>query len=162
MILEGRPHAEPTDRFAIVAARFNELISEALVAGASRALAEAGAGDPIVVWVPGALELAGAARRLVTAGAAIAGVIAVGAVIRGETDHYEVVATQASAQLARLGAEARVPVANALLTVDSLEQALDRAGAKHGNKGYEAAMVALRMADVYRRIDALKEDDATC
>ncbi|ACU54598.1 6,7-dimethyl-8-ribityllumazine synthase [Acidimicrobium ferrooxidans DSM 10331] len=162
MKLEGRPRAEPTDRFVIVAARFNELVGEALVDGARRALEEAGAAEPIVVWVPGALEIAGAARRLVTAGTPIAGIIAVGAVIRGETDHYEVVATQASAQLARLAAEATVPVANALLTVDSLEQAFDRAGAKHGNKGYEAALVAVRMADVYRRIDALKEDDGSC
>jgi 6,7-dimethyl-8-ribityllumazine synthase len=159
VIIEGRAVAREGDRYAIVASRFNEVCSSALVDGACRALTEAGAAEPVVVWVPGALELAGAIRRLLFADASLAGVVACGAVIRGETDHYEVVAKEASAALARLAAEGTVPVANAVLTVDSLEQALDRCGGKAGNKGYDAALVAVRMANVLREIDALGEKD---
>jgi 6,7-dimethyl-8-ribityllumazine synthase len=115
-----------------------------------------GAPDPLVIWVPGALELAGTIQRLLDAGDAVRGVVAAGAVIRGATDHYEVVAREASAALARLGAQGRVPIANALLTVDSMEQALDRSGGKHGNKGYEAAMVVVRVAELWARLEATK------
>jgi 6,7-dimethyl-8-ribityllumazine synthase len=156
VILEGRLSVGDGTRFAVVAARFNELVSERLVAGAVRGLEEVGAPDPLVIWVPGALELAGTIQRLLDAGDAVRGVVAAGAVIRGATDHYEVVAREASAALARLGAQGRVPIANALLTVDSMEQALDRSGGKHGNKGYEAAMVVVRVAELWARLEATK------
>ncbi|MFM7536635.1 MAG: 6,7-dimethyl-8-ribityllumazine synthase [Acidimicrobiales bacterium] len=140
-------------RFAIVAGKFNDLISERLVDGALEALVTHGvAADDIEVrWGPGAWELpviaAGLARR-----GGIDGIIVLGAVIRGSTDHYTHVAGQCAAALMRLQMDTGMPVAFGVLTTDSLEQCLERSGSKVGNKGIEAAMAALEAALVLRSL----------
>lgn len=138
-------------RIALVVARFNELITRALLRGAEAALLRAGvaAADTTTVWVPGAWELPVAALWLAESGRCDA-VVCIGAVIRGETDHYTHIAAAATNGAAQVALTTRVPVANAILTVDTAEQALARCGIKHGNKGGEAAMAAVEMAGVRR------------
>jgi 6,7-dimethyl-8-ribityllumazine synthase len=130
-------------RFAIVVARFNSVITDKLVAGAQQALTEAGAKDPQVFSVPGAFELPFAAQKLAKA---YDGIIALGAVIRGETPHFEFVANAAARGLQHVSLETGKPVAFGVLTTDTYEQAEARAGGAHGNKGYDAAMTAIEMA----------------
>ncbi len=131
---------------ALVAARFNEFITRELERGARDALLRAGvaASDVTTVWVPGAWELPLAARWLADGGRCDA-VVCIGAVIRGETDHYTHIAAAATLGAAEVARATGVPVANAILTVDTAEQALARCGIKHGNKGAEAALAALEM-----------------
>jgi 6,7-dimethyl-8-ribityllumazine synthase len=145
-------------RFAVVASRFNHEITERLVDGALDALVRHGAaaGDVDVVWVPGAWELPAAARRLATTERYHA-IVAVGAVIRGETPHFDYVAGEAARGLAAATAEFDLPIGFGLLTCDSVEQARDRAGGAHGNKGWDAALAALEMADLFDRLDAADE-----
>jgi 6,7-dimethyl-8-ribityllumazine synthase len=140
-------------RFGIVVGRFNELITRSLLAGARDCLARHGAADEDVdvVWVPGAWELAGAARRLARSGRYDA-IIALGCVIRGATPHFDYVAGGAATGLAAVGAESDVPVVFGVLTTETIEQALERAGTKAGNRGCDAASTAMEMADVYARI----------
>jgi 6,7-dimethyl-8-ribityllumazine synthase len=140
-------------RFAVVASRFNNEITERLVDGALDALVRHGAStdDIDVVWVPGAWELSTAARRLLTTERYDA-LVAVGAVIRGDTPHFDYVAGEAARGLARIAAESGVPVAFGLLTCNTVEQAVDRSGAKSGNKGFDAAMTAIEMANLMRRL----------
>ena len=107
--------------------------------------------DLDVVWVPGAFELPLAARRLAESGRYDA-VVCVGAVIRGETAHFDLVAGQAARGIADVARDTGVPVLFGILTTDSLEQALDRAGGKHGNKGWDAGMAAMQMASVLDQI----------
>lgn len=151
-------------RFAVVAGRFNESITTRLVDGALEALTRHGAAldDIDVVWVPGAWELPPATRRLLTAERYDA-VVAIGAVIRGDTPHFEYVAGEASRGLAAASAEFDIPVGFGLLTCDDMEQAEARAGGAHGNKGWDAAMAAMEMADLFHRLDmaADLEDDGT-
>jgi 6,7-dimethyl-8-ribityllumazine synthase len=138
-------------RFAICAARFNDEIVARLTSGARQALREAGASDADVELFrcPGAMELAGLARR-VADGGRFAGVVCLGAVIRGGTPHFDLVAGEAARGIGALAAEGRVPVAFGVLACDTLEQALARSGAdKENNRGYDAAMVAVEMADLY-------------
>lgn len=135
--------------FAIVAAEFNELVVTRLVDGAlaclrSHAVPE---DDLLVAWVPGAFELPLAARRLAASGLYDA-VICLGAVIRGETAHFDYVAGEAARGIREASLETDVPVVFGVLTTDTIEQALDRAGGKHGNKGWDSAMAAMRMASV--------------
>ena len=142
-------------RFAIVASRFNESVTSKLVEGATDALARHGAApdDVDVVWVPGAWELPAAARRLL-ASERYDAIVAVGAVIRGETPHFDYVAGEASRGLSQAGADFDRPIGFGLLTCDTTAQAEARAGGAHGNKGWDAALAALEMVDLFRKLDA--------
>lgn len=139
--------------FVLIAARFNAFVVDALVAGAVDALLRHGvARDRIeLVQVPGAWELPLAAKEVAAAGKTHA-IIALGAVIRGGTPHFDFVAGEAASGLARVQAESGVPVAFGLLTTDSIEQAIERSGTKAGNKGADAAMTALEMVSLLRRL----------
>lgn len=145
-------------RFAIVASRFNESITQKLVDGAADALTRHGTAfeDVDVVWVPGAWELPAAARVLLGSERYHA-LIAVGAVIRGDTPHFHYVAGTASRGLASASAEFDTPIGFGLLTCDTMEQAEQRAGGEHGNKGWDAAMAALEMADLFDRLHVSEE-----
>ncbi len=138
-------------RFAIVVGRFNSFITERLLAGAMDALTRAGAGaDQIdTIKVPGAWEIPLVAAELARQHRYDA-VICLGAVIRGETPHFDYVAGEAAKGIARASAETGVPVAFGVLTANTLEQAMDRAGGKGGNKGFDAAMTAMEMANLMR------------
>ena len=140
-------------RFAIVASRFNELVTERLLEGARAALLRHGVRDDDidVYWVPGAWELPVAARAAARTGR-YAGVVALGCVIRGETPHFDFIAGEAARGLAALALETGLPVAFGVLTTDTPEQALRRAGGTAGNKGWEAALGALEMADLLQRM----------
>jgi 6,7-dimethyl-8-ribityllumazine synthase len=131
--------------FAIVVARFNHAITEKLLAGACEALTQAGAESHDVFSVPGAFELPLAVQRLAERGGFDA-IIALGAVIRGETPHFEYVAGEAARGLQQVALDTNVPVAFGVLTTDTYEQAESRAGGERGNKGYDAAMTAIHMA----------------
>jgi 6,7-dimethyl-8-ribityllumazine synthase len=136
-------------RFAIVASRFNEAIVGRLVDGALDGLRRHGV-DPErmdVAWVPGAFELPLVAQKLAVSGSYDA-VIAVGAVIRGATGHYDFVAGQCAAGIQRVQLDTGVPVVFGVLTTDTIEQAVERSGAKAGNKGFEAAQTAIEMANL--------------
>lgn len=140
-------------RIGIVCGRFNDLITERLLAGAEGALRRHGvdAGDVTVVWVPGAFEVPLAARQLAGSGAVDA-VITLGAVIRGATGHYDQVAGQCAAGVQRASLDTGVPVIFGVLTTDTIEQAIERAGTKAGNKGEESAAAAIEMANVLREM----------
>jgi 6,7-dimethyl-8-ribityllumazine synthase len=141
-------------RVAIAASRFNRLVTEQLVAGAVEALRRHGVAEADVdlAWAPGSFELPLVAARLAASGR-YAGVVAIGAVVRGETPHFDHVAGQAASGLAAVARGASVPVAFGVLTTDTMEQALDRAGGKAGNKGAEAALAVLEMAGLLEAID---------
>jgi 6,7-dimethyl-8-ribityllumazine synthase len=145
-------------RFAVVASRFNETVTRALVDGALDALVRHGmAFDDIdVVWVPGAWELPLAVRRAM-ATERYEAVVALGAVIRGDTPHFDYVAGEASRGLADASRDSDVPLGFGLLTCDTMEQALARAGGEHGNKGWDAAVAALEMADLLDQLDVEDE-----
>ena len=136
-------------RFAVVASQFNEVVTSKLLEGAVACLRAHGIAeeDLVVAWVPGAFELAFAARRLAASGLYDA-VMCLGAVIRGETAHFDYVAGEAARGIADVAAGTGLPVMFGVLTTDSLEQALDRAGGKHGNKGWDAAMAAMQMVSL--------------
>jgi len=148
----------PRRRFDVGASRFNQSIVEKLVDGALDALVRHGvaADDVDVVWVPGAWELPMAAQRLLTTERYDA-LVAVGAVIRGDTPHFDYVAGAASRGLARASAEFDTPIGFGVLTCDNDEQARARAGGAHGNKGWDAALAALEMVDLVDRLDAADE-----
>jgi 6,7-dimethyl-8-ribityllumazine synthase len=154
----GQPTAAGR-RFAVIASRFNESVTSPLSDGAMEALVKHGAAvdDIDLVWVPGAWELPTAVRRLLSTERYDA-VVAVGAVIRGETPHFDYVAAEASRGLARASAEFDTPIGFGLLTCDDVEQAMARAGGPHGNKGWDAAMAAMEMADLFDRLDVVNED----
>ena len=141
-------------RFAIVAARFNDMIVDSLIRGAVDALLRHGAGEKQIeiVRVPGAFDLPFVVKR-VAASKRYDAVVALGAVIRGATPHFEHVAGQCAAGLARAADETGVPVAFGVLTTDTIEQAIERAGTKAGNKGADAALCALELANLLRRLD---------
>jgi len=140
-------------RFAVVVSRYNELVTERLLNGARACLLQHGVaeGDVDVIYVPGAWELPGAALHAVQSGR-YAAVVALGCVIRGETPHFDYVAGEASRGLAGVTMETGVPVGFGLLTTEDPDQALARAGGKKGNKGWEAALSALEMADLFRKL----------
>jgi 6,7-dimethyl-8-ribityllumazine synthase len=141
-------------RFAIVAARFNDMIVDSLIRGAVDALLRHGASEKQVevIRVPGAYDLPFVVKR-VAASKRYDAVVALGAVIRGATPHFDHVAGQCAAGLARAAEETGVPVAFGVLTTDSIEQAIERAGTKAGNKGADAALCALELANLLRRLD---------
>ena len=141
-------------RYLIVAARFNDLITKALLAGAQEAFAEAGVGSVDLLWVPGAFELATVAAKAARS-QAYAGIVCLGAVIRGETPHFDLVAGQAAAGLQKVAVDTGVPVIFGVLSTDTAEQALARCGIKSGNKGAEAAQAALAMTKTLSRLEEL-------
>lgn len=149
MVYEGSRMA-PGKRFAIAAGRFNEFVVKALVEGAVTTL-EAAGGTVDVAWCPGAVEIPLVAQKLAESGRYDA-IVAIGAVIRGGTPHFDFVAGQASAGIARVALDTGVPTSFGILTVDTIEQAIERAGTKMGNKGAEAAIAAIEMVDLLRKL----------
>ncbi|MDQ2669771.1 MAG: 6,7-dimethyl-8-ribityllumazine synthase [Gemmatimonadota bacterium] len=147
----GRLHA--VGRVAILVSRYNELVTAKLLEGARACCRDAGlTPDQIdVVWTPGAFELPAAAAAAVATGRYVA-VVALGAVIRGETAHFDFVAGEAARGLNDVAVRSGLPVAFGVLTVDTMQQALDRAGGAAGNKGYEAAAAAIEMADALAQL----------
>jgi 6,7-dimethyl-8-ribityllumazine synthase len=156
-VIEGHLDARGL-RFAIVIARFNSAITERLLAGALDALERCGTGaeDIEVVRVPGSWEMP-VTVKTIAAQRRHDAVIALGAVIRGDTPHFDYVAGQAASGLAQAAVEADVPVAFGVLTTNTVEQAMDRAGLKSGNKGFDAAMTAIEMANLLRQLRAAKQ-----
>jgi 6,7-dimethyl-8-ribityllumazine synthase len=141
-------------RFAIVAARFNDFVVEPLVRGALDALKRHGATEKQIeiVRVPGAFDIPIVVRKLALSRRYEA-LIALGAVVRGQTPHFDYVAGECASGLARIALETGVPIAFGVLTTDTMEQAVDRAGGKAGNKGADAALAAIEMANLLRRLD---------
>jgi 6,7-dimethyl-8-ribityllumazine synthase len=137
-------------RIAILASRWNEFIADKLLEGALDALAKSGADeDAIAIYrCPGAFELPGLARRLADSGKFDA-LVCLGVIIRGATPHFDVVVNQVSRGLAGIGAEAKLALGFGILTCDSIEQAIERSGSKGGNRGSDAAMAAIEMANLY-------------
>ena len=154
--IEGDLRAPAHARFAIIASRWNPRIVDALVASARAAFAGNGVAEDAVdvVRVPGAWELPVAARELAIRGRHAA-IVALGCVVRGDTRHYEQVADGASEGLMRVALETGVPVMNGVLAVETFEDAQARAGGSHGNKGEEAALVAIEMADLRRKLQEI-------
>ena len=140
-------------RVAIVASRFNEFIVNKLVGGAEDCLRRHGVADDDITlaWVPGAFEIPLAAKKLAKSGKYDA-VICVGAVIRGSTSHYDYVCAEVSKGIASVSLETEIPVMFGVLTTDTIEQAIERAGTKAGNKGYDCAMGALELCSLFREM----------
>ncbi len=153
----GTPRGEGR-RVVVIASRFNETITRPLVDGALEALVAHGVtfDDIDVVWVPGAWELPLAARRALASGRYDA-LVALGAVIRGDTPHFDFVAGEASRGLALVCIDTEIPIGFGLLTCDTMDQALARAGGVHGNKGWDAAVAALETTDVLDQIEPADE-----
>ena len=151
-IIEGTL-APPPGRFALVAARFNRFVVEPLVDGALDGLKRHGVADEAVdvVWVPGSFEIPLVAQRL-AGSRRYAAVVCLGAIIRGDTGHYDHVAAGASHGVAQAALATGVPVIFGILTCDTVEQAINRAGAKSGNKGFEAAVTAVEMVNLLRQL----------
>lgn len=148
-------------RFALVASRFNSFVVESLIAGALDTLRRHGVDVEqrcTVVWAPGSYELPGIASRLAASGRYDA-VVALACVIRGGTPHFDFVANEVAKGLAQVTLQSGVPVAFGVLTTDNIDQAVERAGTKMGNKGAEAALAALETVNLYRQLDqALGEE----
>jgi 6,7-dimethyl-8-ribityllumazine synthase len=138
-------------RLGVIVGRFNSFVTERLLSGATDALARAGASEVDIVRVPGAMEIPIAARHLAETGNYDA-LVCLGAVIRGDTPHFDYVCAESARGIMTVMTETGIPLAYGILTVENLEQAVDRAGLKSGNKGFEAAMVAVEMANLVRRI----------
>jgi 6,7-dimethyl-8-ribityllumazine synthase len=158
--LKGRPIALEGDlsakgmRFAIVAARWNAVITDRLLQGSLDALFRSGAshGDVEILRVPGAWEVPSAARKLAESGRFEA-IITLGVLLRGETAHYEAIYNEVSRGIGQSQQETGIPHAFGVLTCETFEQALDRAGLKAGNKGFEAASAAIEMVSLHRKIE---------
>jgi 6,7-dimethyl-8-ribityllumazine synthase len=151
-VLEGKISAEGF-RFGMIVSRFNDFISSKLVEGAMDALLRHGAkeGQVSLAKVPGAFEIPLAAKKLAQSGKYDA-IICLGAVIRGSTPHFEYVAAEVSKGIANVALETNIPVTFGVLTTDNLEQAIERAGTKAGNKGWDAAMAAMEMVNLYKNL----------
>ena len=151
-VLEGKLSAEGL-RFAIIVSRFNDFIGARLLEGAMDALIRHGGTDEqvVVVRVPGAFEIPLAAKKLIESDKYDA-VICLGAVIRGSTSHFDYVASEVSKGIATVALQSNVPVIFGVLTTDNLEQAIERAGSKAGNKGWDAAVAAMEMANLFKTI----------
>lgn len=147
--------ASDRPRIALLAARFNGFIVESLVAGAVDALRRGGLSEEAItlVHVPGAFEMPMVAKRLADSGQFDA-IVALGAVIRGATPHFDYVAGENAKGLAQVAMSSAIPVINGVLTTNTIEQAIERAGTKAGNKGAEAALAAIEMINLLRKIDA--------
>jgi len=142
-------------KFGVVAARFNEFITTKLLAGAEDALVRhrVSLDNVDVVWVPGALEIPVAAKRM-AATRKYDSVICIGCVIRGETAHYDHVCRESIGGVAKVARETSIPIITAILTTENLEQAIDRAGAKGGNKGFDAGVAAIEMVNALRAMES--------
>lgn len=142
-------------RFAIVVARFNDFVAQRLLEGSVDALVRHGAAadDLTVIWVPGSFEIPLAAQEIAEQGRVDA-IVCLGVVIRGETPHFDFVAGEASRGVGGIGLRARIPTAFGIVTTETLEQAIDRAGGKHGNKGADAALAAVEMVSLLRTLRA--------
>ena len=153
-IIEGKISAEGFS-FAILVSRFNDFITSKLVAGAMDALTRHGGDDGQItlIKVPGAFEIPLTAKKLAESGKFNA-IICLGAVIRGATPHFDYVAAEVSKGIALVALESKIPVTFGVLTTDNLEQAIERAGSKAGNKGWDAAMGAMEMANLYAALEA--------
>jgi len=152
-IIEGT-FATPVGRFAIVAARFNQLIVQKMIEGASDAFRRHGIKEEALdlVWVPGSMEIPVVAKRL-AASKQYAAIVTLGVVIKGETGHYDHVAGQSAAGVAQASLATDIPVIFGILTCETFEQALNRAGGKAGNKGFDAAVAAIEMANLLQQIE---------
>ena len=141
-------------KVAIVAARFNEFITSKLIGGAMDGLSRHGVqeNDVHLVWVPGAFEIPLIASKLAASGKYDA-VICLGAVIRGSTSHYDYVCAEVSKGIAQVSLQSQIPVLFGVLTTDTIEQAIERAGTKAGNKGYDCALSAVEMVNLIREIE---------
>lgn len=144
-------------RFAIIVSRFNEFVSSRLLAAAIDTLERHGCdrGHITTIWVPGSWELPLTAAKAAETGKFEA-IICLGCVIRGDTPHFDYVAAEAAKGIAQVGLQARLPVVFGVLTTDTLEQAVQRAGAKAGNKGADAALVAIEMSNLFAKLDGAK------
>jgi 6,7-dimethyl-8-ribityllumazine synthase len=151
-VLEGNLSGEGRS-FAIVIARFNEFVSQRLLEGAMDCLRRHGVRDQdiTIAWVPGAFDVAPVAKRMSDSGQHDA-VVCLGAVIRGATPHFDYVAAEAAKGVAHAAFEGSVPVVFGIVTADGLEQAIERAGSKAGNRGWDAARSALELADLYTKL----------
>lgn len=151
-VLEGKLLAEG-QRIGIVAGRFNEFITGKLLGGAVDAFVRHGGSeeDITVAWVPGAFEIPLTAQKMVESGRYDA-VVCLGAVIRGATPHFDMVANEATKGVAQVGLRSGVPVIFGILTTDSIEQAVERAGTKAGNKGFEAVATAIEMVNLLKQL----------
>ena len=151
-VVEGRLLAEGF-RFAVIVSRFNDFVCSRLVEGAVDALQRHGATEEqiFLIRVPGAFEMPLVAKKLAESGRYDA-VICLGAVIRGATPHFDYVAAEVSKGIANVALESKIPVTFGVLTTDNLEQAIERAGSKSGNKGYEAAVAAIEMVNLFKAL----------
>jgi 6,7-dimethyl-8-ribityllumazine synthase len=151
-VYEGQFNASGL-KFGIVVSRFNAFITKALLDGALDALRRHGAEEENieVFWVPGSFEIPSVARRLAQSGKYDA-LLCLGCIIRGATPHFDYVAAQCASGVAQVGYETGVPTIFGVLTTETIEQAIERAGTKAGNKGFEAAMAAIEMADLVRQL----------
>ena len=140
-------------KFGVVISRFNEFVTSKLLDGANDALLRHGVddGDIDVAWVPGSFEIPLIVKKFAQTKRYDA-IICLGAVIRGETPHYEYIASEVTKGIAKIGLEAELPVTYGIITADSLEQAIERAGTKAGNKGFDAAVDAIEMANLVKNI----------
>ena len=154
LIIEGSLSAAPS-HFAIVVARFNSFITEPLLHGALDALKRSGVAEDNItlVRVPGAWEIPVVVQALAKSGKHNA-IICLGAVIRGDTPHFDYVAGQSASGLAKLALDHGLPITNGILTTNTVEQAIDRAGAKSGNKGFDAAMTAIEMVNLLKQVSS--------
>jgi 6,7-dimethyl-8-ribityllumazine synthase len=141
-------------RFALCVARFNSLLTERLLAGAKDCLTRHGAADTNIdeYWVPGSFELPYVAAKLVDAKKKYDAVICLGAVVRGDTPHFDFLAAEVTKGIAHLSLRSGVPVIYGVITCDTLEQAIERAGTKGGNKGWDAALSAIEMVNLYGQL----------
>lgn len=151
-IIQGKLDARGS-RFAIVISRFNSLISDRLLSGALDALERHGAApdDISIVWVPGSFEIPAIAKKLALSQKYDA-VVCLGALLRGETPHFEYLSSAVTKELGEIGLEAGIPVINGVLTCNTMEQAIDRAGLKTGNKGFDASVAAIEMIELMKQL----------
>ena len=158
MVIEGSFSASPY-RFGVVVSRFNEFITKRLLDAALECLRKHGARDKAIdiVYCPGAFEIPQTAQRLAQQKRHNA-IICLGCIIRGETPHFEYIANAVSIGVGRVALEFHMPVVFGVLTTDSLEQAIDRAGAKGGNKGWDAALAAIELSDLQKKLSRRKKD----
>jgi 6,7-dimethyl-8-ribityllumazine synthase len=151
-IIQGTLDAKGS-RFAIVVSRFNSFISDRLLSGALDAIERHGASpdDISIVWVPGCFEIPSIAKRLALSQKYDA-VICLGALLRGETPHFDYLAATVTKEIGTIGLETGIPVINGILTCNTMEQAVDRAGLKTGNKGFDASVTAIEMVDLMKQL----------
>lgn len=151
-VFEGKLVADKNDRFCIVVSRFNEFIGSKLLSGAKDAFIRHGVEDKNidVVWVPGAFEIPLACKKAAKKG--YAAIVTLGAVIKGSTSHYDYVCAEVSKGVANVSLQSEIPVIFGVLTTENIEQAIERAGTKAGNKGSEAAETAIEMANLFKTV----------